>query len=86
MTSREFAEWMAYWRIEPWGALQEDHRAGLICSTLCNIHRKQGQKPFVPEDFTGRGDRKPMDGEQIVAHVTSVLRGLKKGQADGADR
>jgi hypothetical protein len=53
MSSREFSEWMAYYSIEPFGEDRIDIAAGLIASTLANIHRdpKQRQKPYSVEEF-----------------------------------
>lgn len=44
---------MAYAAIEPWGEEQANWRAGLITSTIANVHRDSRKKPqpFTPEDF-----------------------------------
>jgi hypothetical protein len=51
--SREFSEWMAYFRLEPFGAEREDMRAGIIAATIANANRdpKKRPKPFTPGDF-----------------------------------
>jgi len=77
---------MAYWRVEPWGEQRADWRAGLICSTLCNINARKGSKPLTPEDFMP-GAKRDMTGAEIVAALRGVLKTVnKKGPTDGADR
>jgi len=51
ISSRDFAEWMAYSRLEPWGERREDLRMGIIASTIANGNRGKNQKPFKPADF-----------------------------------
>ncbi len=58
MTSRQLAEWIAYYRMEPWGEDRADLRSGIVASTMANINRKKGASPFKPEDFMPRFDKK----------------------------
>lgn len=53
MSSAEFAEWMAYAALEPFGPQRDDVRAGTVAATLANIHRdrKARPSPFTSEDF-----------------------------------
>ncbi len=51
ISSRDFAEWMAYSRLEPWGEERDDLRMGIIASTIANANRGKGQKPFTPQQF-----------------------------------
>lgn len=61
--SRELTEWMAYYELEPFGAMRGDLHAGIIASTIANTHRdpKQRKQPFEPGDFMPdfAGDRRP---------------------------
>lgn len=52
----EFAEWMAFERLEPFGPQRDDERAGTIAATLANINRDSAKKsdPFMPTDFFPR--------------------------------
>lgn len=47
------AEWLAYATLEPFGALQDDFRAGQVCATVANVHRDRSRNPdpFRPHDF-----------------------------------
>lgn len=53
LSSREMAEYMAFFRLEPWGTEVEDWRAALIASTIANTARdtKRRRKPYEPKDF-----------------------------------
>ena len=51
MDSAEFAEWMAYARLEPFGPLQDDMRAGVTASTFANANRGKKSRVFKPDDF-----------------------------------
>ena len=47
MTSREFAEWMIYYQIEPFGPARQDYHAALISTVVANSN---GNK-MSPDDF-----------------------------------
>lgn len=84
MPSRLFAEWMAFYRIEPFGELRGDYRAGLIASTLAEIHRdkKKRSRPFSILDFVpkfGMGSSKPPTSKkQTVEQQRSAIMAIAK--------
>lgn len=51
MDSSEFVGWLAYQRIEPFGPLQEDYRAGVLAALLYNPWRKEVAEGKGPQDF-----------------------------------
>ena len=53
MSSREYAEWMAYYRLEPFGEERGDLRAGVVAATVANVNRdpKVRGEPYSPRDF-----------------------------------
>ncbi len=51
MTSPQFAEWLAYSRLEPWGEERADLRMGIVAQTIANTNRGKNQKPYKPQDF-----------------------------------
>ena len=67
----EFAEWMAYHSLEPWG----EDRAGIISSTMANaaphVRRRQ---PFVPQDFMPWFDRPAPKTKQTAEDIKQVFR------------
>jgi len=66
--SREFAEWLAYSNLEPFGPEREDQRAGMIAAIIANVNRDPAKRPepYDVEDFFPRYDtveRKAAQGE-----------------------
>lgn len=53
MDSAEFVEWMAYFRIEPFGDIIADLRHGAATATLANINRdvEKRPEPYTADDF-----------------------------------
>ena len=47
----EFASWLAYYRLDPWGEDRGDLRAGIVASTIANVHAGRRGKPFTARDF-----------------------------------
>ena len=52
LTAREFAEWMAFYQIDPWGEQRADMRSAQLVSMLANINRdpKKG-RVYRPDEF-----------------------------------
>lgn len=50
MTSAELTEWIAFYRIEPFGCAIDDYRAGLYASMKANAAR-DGKPPLSPLDL-----------------------------------
>ena len=76
VSSRELAEWMAFFELEPWGTEVEDWRAGLIASTVANANRdqKRRRRPYEPQDFMPRRDIQPkgMDEQSVEDQIAIV--------------
>lgn len=53
MSSREFAEWMAYYGIEPFGEERADLRQAYTTAAVTNLHMAQTKNPkwTTPADF-----------------------------------
>lgn len=74
MSAIEFAEWVAYARMYPFGEGREDARAGVIASAIVNVHRKKGSKPRSWQDFFPpfvKRRAKP-DWRGLLAKVTAL--------------
>lgn len=59
--SQEFASWMAYDRIEPFGEYRADLRSAIIAYTLAESNRSKKAKPFTVDDFMPKFDRTPKE-------------------------
>lgn len=79
ISSRDFAEWLAYSRLEPWGEERDDLRMGIIAATIANANRGKNQKAYKPADFIP--DFEPESDEQasarIMAQVMAALGGKR---------
>lgn len=51
MSSHEFAEWMAYARLEPFGQDRFDIPAAIVAATVANVHRSSDTNPYEIKDF-----------------------------------
>ena len=76
--SREFAEWRAFFELEPWGEERADLRAGIIASTIANVNRSKG-KAFSPGDFMPEFD-KPARTQQTPQEMAAVMNLFAKQQ------
>jgi hypothetical protein len=71
ISSEELTEWAAYYQLDPFGSARGDIQAGVVASTMANIHAKKGHT-FTPADFLPRfgGDparAKSMTPDEIKA-------------------
>jgi hypothetical protein len=55
MDSLEFAEWMAYYAAEPFGAERDNFHAGIVAAMVRNVNTIKGS-PVRPADFMLRTD------------------------------
>lgn len=51
MSSVTFNHWVEYNRLNPFGAQRDNMHAGIVASTIANVHRKHGSKSLNPSDF-----------------------------------
>ena len=47
----EFSEWLAVYKIDPFGNEREDLRMALLAATIANAHRGKDQEPYEVEFF-----------------------------------
>ena len=73
MSYAEFAEWAAYYKIEPFGGLRDDLHAALVVAMIANVNRdpKKRKKPYSPADFMPDWWRNKQDPEQ--AHAAAMM-------------
>lgn len=73
LDSRQIAEWIAYYSIEPFGEHAAYWRAGQIASTIANVNRPKGKRAFTVEDFMP-SEPKVKPRVQSVDEMAAVLR------------
>jgi hypothetical protein len=72
--SAEFAEWMAYERLEPFGEHRADLRSAIVACTMANAWRGKGSKTFTVKDFMPNFEpEKPMSAEEMQARLMMVF-------------
>lgn len=83
VSSREFAEYLALWRLEPWGDARGDIAAAKIACTVANQHSKQRRplRDFLPSWLRGgdRGRATSPEGMQAIAdQFLAAYQGTRK--------
>ncbi len=73
--SDELTEWMALYRVEPWGERRSDLQAGVVAATVANCNRaKAGDRTFGPEDFALEfGAREPQSAAEMAAKLRAQV-------------
>lgn len=88
ISSREFAEWMAFMRVEPLGAERLDYWMATLLAFLANMHRdpKKRRKPWRVRDFwprwwrvSQRGDWRAMKAMVEMLNAAMGGKDLRKG-------
>ncbi len=51
ISDAELQEWMAFYRLEPFGEERADLRAGIVASTVANVNRGKKGRALKPTDF-----------------------------------
>jgi hypothetical protein len=72
MGARELSRWMLYESEEPFLPARVDLAAGLISSTMANIHRGKTTPAFVPLDFMPLA-AKAIEAARVEAHRIATL-------------
>jgi len=84
VSSREFTEWLAYYRLEPFGADADDRRMAQLMALIANVNRdpKRRKQPWTPEDFLpNRAPRRSGDVGDLRPRIDAAMAafgGLRK--------
>lgn len=96
ISSRDFAEYWAHSKLEPWGVEHDDRRSGIVAATIANVNRdpKKRPQPYQAEDFmTTAIDVADLDDEEdpdeaeaaVQTHIDTVMVGLSELEGTDAD-
>ena len=80
MSSYEFAEWMAYAQIEPFGQDRGDIGSAIVAATIANVNRSEKQQPFSPQDFMPNFEPPPKQDWQAQLSIIEVLNAAFSGR------
>ena len=76
ISSRELSEWRAYCGLEPFGEDRADLRAGIVASTVANVFRKSGTKPYKAQDFMPKFGKEKQDWREQLELVKAMNAAL----------
>lgn len=77
MSSSEISEWMAFSRLEPFGAEAEYVGHAITAATVANVNRRKEQKAFQYTDFIPRFEpEKKQSVDEMVQFAEMVTIGL----------
>ena len=77
MSGRELADWVEYYRLEPFGAYRDNIHAGMIAAQVVNMTpRKKGAKALTAADFMV--EDRTEKAKKNVSSAVGMLRTLAK--------
>jgi hypothetical protein len=79
LSAEQFAEWGAFFNLEPWGYREERSRVALIAQTVANVSGKVVRSPMDLDDFMPRHREDP-DADVVVEKLKATF-GYGKGRA-----
>ncbi len=78
ITSGEFAEWQAFYNIEPFGDQRADLRAGIVASTVAAVFAGSSNTHFSPADFMLFQDAGSAEGSNHTTPPESLPPGSRE--------
>lgn len=82
MDSAELTDWMAYWRVEPFGEERADLRSGIVSSVIASC-MSASKKKYKPSDFMPDfGAKKKQTVEQMRVLIKQVSRAFNRGKVN----
>ncbi|KKN42312.1 hypothetical protein LCGC14_0714660 [marine sediment metagenome] len=83
MTSREYAGWMEFYKLEPWGSEAEWLHTAQVLAMMANVNRdaKRRPQPYKAADFMPKFDRpaRVPTAEELDKKVGAIFRAMKAG-------
>lgn len=82
LSQQELIDWMAFFRIEPWGCRVEDRRFGVIGALIANMFSSGGRRYSSDDIFPAysEGERQ----QKIMEDIDRVMMNLSlKGSSNG---
>lgn len=73
MTARQLFEWMAFYRVDPFGDQRGDLQASIVASTIANTFRGKNQNPIEPMKFMPFADVQEQTPEEIQRTLRTIL-------------
>lgn len=80
--SDEYAMWIAYNRLEPWGEERADLRSGIVAATVANQNIGKKQKPFSAAQFMPRFRARTPDDPAKMEAIMCQIAAKQNREAD----
>jgi hypothetical protein len=80
MSSREFGEWMEFYKSEPFGPVRDNLHSGQITAMLYNVNRRKGARAMSAADFLLMSERERMQRttKKTLAAVKALAQPKRK--------
>jgi len=79
VNSREFAEWGAYYRLEPFGEWRADVRSASVAHILANANAPKG-RTYTMDDFMYFERKEPKTNEERAEEMQKALKAFAQKQ------
>jgi hypothetical protein len=73
--SRELAEWMVYYGLDPFGDVRGDLQAGIVASTIANANKGKNGRAFTPADFMPLIKKPDQSENDMQTQMEAIARG-----------
>ena len=73
ISSKELTEWMAFSQKEPFGADADYLGHAITASTIANVNRKKGDKPYEASQFMPKFEKKKTQSVDQMIQVASMF-------------
>lgn len=74
MSRRRLMEWLAFYRIDPWGEQRADLRMGVLASTMIQLGAKPSSQAPKPIDFLLYPETGPASQTQSIEQQKAFAR------------
>lgn len=73
--SREFAHWLAFYGLEPFGSEVESFRTAVVAKTVADVNRPKGKAGYPIRNFMpGESAKKRKTDQQLKAGIMAFAR------------
>jgi hypothetical protein len=73
LTSRQFAEWQAFYAVDPFGDQRADLRSGIVACTIANRMRGKNENPSQPSDYMPFRNEPEQTPEEMQRTLQTIL-------------
>jgi hypothetical protein len=86
ISAREFAEWIAYYGMSPFGPQRDDIRSGVLGASLASMWAKKGSRLKASDFMPDFEKSKPENRQESQEQIWAKLRIFQKAHNDNLRR